>query len=215
MSKRPFMPMFWADFVADTMHLNDALTGNYALLICHYWRHGGLPDDPKQLAYIAKIYPMQWKKRQPILQAFFHDGWRHKRIDEELAKAREYSEKQRSKANAKWLNATKNSHAAAYPDAYAAAMPARAGFHTSLQESSSSEEDGMPRHPQQTNGSQQHSRLDPGVWIQNSDPRFDAWRDYYRHTGQRMPPTGRNGVALFPSEWPPDHEQANHGQQPD
>src|SRR4026207_384077 len=82
----PWMPLYIADFPVDTLHLDAALTGAYVLLIMHYWQNGGLPTDDKSLMHIARMLPAQWKRARPILAAFFHDGWKHKRIDKELNK---------------------------------------------------------------------------------------------------------------------------------
>lgn len=84
--KRPWMPLYWADFLADTKHLDHAERFVYLLLIGHYWLHGDLPDDDRQLASITELPLRTWKKMRPTLQAFFYDGWNHKRIDAELTK---------------------------------------------------------------------------------------------------------------------------------
>jgi uncharacterized protein YdaU (DUF1376 family) len=84
--KRPWMPLFISDFLTDTTHLSATETGAYLLLIMAYWERDGLPDDDTQLAGIARLSRPAWRKVRPVLQAFFHDGWRHKRIDLELAK---------------------------------------------------------------------------------------------------------------------------------
>lgn len=93
---RPWMPWYVADFVADTQHLDAALTGAYMLLIGHYWLRGQLPDDDAALARIARMSAPEWRKARPTLQAFFRDGWKHKRIDEELAHAADVSNKRRA-----------------------------------------------------------------------------------------------------------------------
>jgi uncharacterized protein YdaU (DUF1376 family) len=57
-------------------------------LIGHYWVHGGLPDDDAALRRITlTIDPRVWRKMKPVLQAFFHDGWHHVRLDKEIARA--------------------------------------------------------------------------------------------------------------------------------
>jgi uncharacterized protein YdaU (DUF1376 family) len=96
---RPWMPLYVADYLADTAHLGALESGAYLHLIMHYWQTGGLPDDARQLALIAKVSAHSWKKLSPVLQKFFHDGWKHKRIEEELAKVSEISEKRRDAAN--------------------------------------------------------------------------------------------------------------------
>lgn len=83
---RPSMPMFWGDYFADTKHLECAHHGAYLQLIGHYWNNDGLPDNDRELARITGLPLQSWRQMRPIIQAFFHDGWRHKRIDEEIAK---------------------------------------------------------------------------------------------------------------------------------
>lgn len=85
---RPWMPFYPADYLGDTGHLTTLQHGAYVLLILHYWQRSGLPDDDAQLASIAKMTAGDWKRARPILHGLFqHPGWRHKRIDEELAEA--------------------------------------------------------------------------------------------------------------------------------
>lgn len=95
MSKKPWMPLYIADYLKDTTHLGALESGAYLHLIMDYWQNGKLPDDGRQLARIAKLTDREWRKLKPVLQAFFHDGWKHKRIDEELAHATDVSEKRK------------------------------------------------------------------------------------------------------------------------
>lgn len=71
------------------------------LLIMHYWVAGSLPKDEQQLMRIAAMTSVEWKKSRATLQAFFHDGWKHKRIDDELAHAEDISSKRRAAAELK------------------------------------------------------------------------------------------------------------------
>jgi uncharacterized protein YdaU (DUF1376 family) len=91
-----WMPFYIADHLRKTMHLSAAENGAYLHLIMHYWQHGGLPDDDVRLARIARMTTRQWKAARPVLQAFFHDGWRHDRVDEELAKATDRTMKRKA-----------------------------------------------------------------------------------------------------------------------
>lgn len=93
MSKRPWMPLYAADYLADTGHLTVIEHGAYLLLIMHYWVNDGLPADEGQLRNIAKLSPHNWKKSRETLQKLFEPGWKHKRVEEELEKAREISGK--------------------------------------------------------------------------------------------------------------------------
>lgn len=88
---RPWMPLYSGDYRADTAHLTAAEHGAYLLLIMHYWDHGSLPDDDARLARIAACSHEEWMAMRPTIRAFFHDGWKHKRIDSEMAKSLERS----------------------------------------------------------------------------------------------------------------------------
>jgi len=92
-----WMPWYIGDYLADTMDLTRDQHGGYMLLIAAYWRRGApLPDDDGRLAGITKSSKKEWKLLRAILSDFFDisDGfWKHKRIDEELARAAENSEK--------------------------------------------------------------------------------------------------------------------------
>jgi len=81
---RPWMPMYWGNYVGDTGHLSTLQHGIYLLLIGHYWQHGGLPDDDQQLANITRMPLDGWLEHRRVIQRFFHSGWKHKRIDVEL-----------------------------------------------------------------------------------------------------------------------------------
>jgi len=84
---RPYMPLYIADYLSATEHLDAAQSGAYLHLIMHYWQKGGLPSDDRFLARIAKMTTRQWSAAKPTLQSFFIDGWRHDRIDSEIAKS--------------------------------------------------------------------------------------------------------------------------------
>src|SRR5579884_303263 len=84
----PRMSLHIGDYLKDTTHLDAPLHGAYLLLIMHYWAKGGLPDDDAQLAMIARMSLPAWRRSRPTIQAFFHDGWRHKRVELEIAEAR-------------------------------------------------------------------------------------------------------------------------------
>lgn len=99
-----FMPLWIADYLADTTHLTTLQHGAYDLLLYAYWRRGGpLPDDNARLAAIAKMTPKDWLKMRPVMAEFFRieDGhWHQKRAEEELAKARERLVAQRQRTEA-------------------------------------------------------------------------------------------------------------------
>lgn len=88
-----WMPIYIGDYLADTGHLTTTQHGAYLLLLMHYWRKRGLPDDDKQLAAIAKLPLRIWLDTKETIQSFFHDGWKHKRLEEEIQRRLEVSEK--------------------------------------------------------------------------------------------------------------------------
>lgn len=98
MTSKPWMPLYVADYRADTAHLSAAEHGAYLLLIMHYWQTGSLPIDDEPLARIACMKPAEWRKARLTIAAFFTAEWKHKRIDAELAKATEISSKRRASA---------------------------------------------------------------------------------------------------------------------
>jgi uncharacterized protein YdaU (DUF1376 family) len=89
--KRPWMPLYIADYLADTAHLSAAQHGAYMLLIMHYWANEGLPSDEESIRRITRLSNRQWSQSCDLLKSLFSEDWRHKRIDEELAKSIEKS----------------------------------------------------------------------------------------------------------------------------
>lgn len=86
-SSPPWMPFNVGDYLRDTGHLTVVEHGAYLLLIMRYWQDGGLPDDEKLIARYAHLTAEQWSESKDVLVALFDEGWKHKRIDAELAKA--------------------------------------------------------------------------------------------------------------------------------
>ena len=97
---RPWMPLYVADYLADTGHLSTVEHGAYLLLIMHYWQNGALPADEVKLARICRLPPREWAVVRETLADFFQPGWRHERIERELSAAREAYER-RAKAGRK------------------------------------------------------------------------------------------------------------------
>ncbi len=92
-NRRPWMAFYVSDYLADTLHLSATQHGAYLLLISHYWVHGGLPTDEAMLQRIARLTPEEWASSRGTLATFFKDGWRHSRVERELAEAQEKYEK--------------------------------------------------------------------------------------------------------------------------
>lgn len=120
-----WMPIYWGDYLKDTLNLGPTEHGVYFLLMGHYWSSGRpLPDDDYQLKNIAKISPHKWKKIRPIIGKFFtqkNGEWHHARIDEELRKAAENqarrTDQARKAAHARWGGDDAASMPGAMPDA--------------------------------------------------------------------------------------------------
>lgn len=87
------MPFYVSDYLADTSHLSTLEHGAYMLLIMHYWRSGGLPDDEQKLARICRMTTRQWDAVRGTIAEFFGEGWTHSRIDKEITHATEKSER--------------------------------------------------------------------------------------------------------------------------
>jgi uncharacterized protein YdaU (DUF1376 family) len=108
---RPWMPFYIADYRKDTAHLSTVQHGAYLLLIMHYWATGGLPNDDEQLSRIACLSVSKWKRIRPIIESFFDQGWQHKRINQELAKAADISNKRKIAADKKHQKRSEDAHA--------------------------------------------------------------------------------------------------------
>lgn len=109
------MPLYVADYLADTRRLTTLEHGAYMLLIMDYWRNGGLPVDDERLGRIAGLSSSEWLCVRIAIAPLFHGDWKHKRIDAELKRASEKSDKARGSANNRWKDKQKVHHAKAMP----------------------------------------------------------------------------------------------------
>jgi len=94
------MPWYPGDFARDTMHLSAEEDGAYRRLIDACWLRGGLlPASDERFAIITKLTPKRWRAIKATISEFFlvaDDGWRHKRVTKELAKAAQITEQRRN-----------------------------------------------------------------------------------------------------------------------
>lgn len=91
MAALPYMQLYIADYLADTMHLSAEEHGAYLLLMFNYWQTGK-PIPKNRLAKIARLTNERWVDVEPSLREFFCDNgeeWVHLRIEEDLASVRE------------------------------------------------------------------------------------------------------------------------------
>jgi len=93
----PFLQLYVADYLADTMDLTTEQHGAYLLLLMTMWRHdGALPDEPRKLARIARVSPRRWPMIWGEISHFFYvegDMIRNKRLERERQKAVSISKK--------------------------------------------------------------------------------------------------------------------------
>jgi uncharacterized protein YdaU (DUF1376 family) len=91
--KYPWMPLFWGDFLANTMHLSAQEAGAYLFLIAHAWEHDGkIPAEPARLCRIAHVRQEWWSRVWKALEHFFEPeslgthmcGYTHVRVTAEL-----------------------------------------------------------------------------------------------------------------------------------
>ena len=88
---RIWMPIYWADYLADTTHLSTFQHGCYLLLIAAYWRNGGpLPNDLTRLAHICRTTKDKLARYgNPVLGMFTCKDnllW-HQRIEKEIKRS--------------------------------------------------------------------------------------------------------------------------------
>jgi len=105
--KYPWMPLFWGDFLANTMHLSAQEAGAYLFLIAHAWEHEGeIPGDWIRLARIAHVRQNHWKGTWKALEQFFEPlegeslirGYSHKRVQLELLRLGKISNNRKAAA---------------------------------------------------------------------------------------------------------------------
>lgn len=98
--KRPWMPLYVGDYLANTGHLSTEEHGAYFLLIMHYWVTESLPCESESLAILARVSLKKWKAMEEKLKPFFGPDWSHRRLNEEIEKSKKISGK-RAEAGAK------------------------------------------------------------------------------------------------------------------
>jgi uncharacterized protein YdaU (DUF1376 family) len=199
----PRMSFHIGDYLKDTGHLRAAGHGGYLLLIMHYWATGGLPSDPRQLAAIARMTDLEWLEWQPIIQAFFHDGWKHKRIDNEIAEALDKYDKQVESGRAGGKAKAKKAVVNGYGRHDSATSETLANVYQPITDNhlrKRSDPTVLPDQKEAKNGA------GGPVRIHYNDPQWDAWERYLRKTTGKGSPQDRNFSWIFPSLWPPGHE---------
>jgi uncharacterized protein YdaU (DUF1376 family) len=117
---KAWMPFYVADYLADTGHLDHEEHGVYVLAIMHYWQTGKpLQANAKQLQSICRCFASdKFEQIWVNVSAFFvltDAGWKHERVEQELAKARQLSEKRKESGQKGGKNTQANAKAIATP----------------------------------------------------------------------------------------------------
>lgn len=189
-----WMPLYIGDFVADTMHLSAQEFGAYMRIVLHYWKtHKPPPDNDATLCRIAVVHPPHWPKVRRIIEPFFDitktpGYWVHHRVEFELSKAAEISNKNRE--------AALQMHSKRRANALQSHMPLKSQVYNSSEGKSTT-----PR--TRANGASPDT-ANGRFYAKFDSPQLHAWEAY---TGRQL--RDRNGGWEFPTEWPP-----NIGEQP-
>ncbi len=102
MASIPYMPFYISDYMADAAHLSTVEHGAYLLLIMTYWQKGDAyrANDERtlneRLARVVRMSNEEWMQIRPTIAEFFQvtdTEWGHRRIETELAKFRDKSDK--------------------------------------------------------------------------------------------------------------------------
>jgi uncharacterized protein YdaU (DUF1376 family) len=110
MAALPYMQLYVADYLADTMHLTTEEHGAYLLLIMNYWQTGK-PIPKNRLSKIARMDNDRWTTVEVSLSEFFNDTgteWVHDRIERDLEAVKDAQE-QRVRAGRASAEARKRS----------------------------------------------------------------------------------------------------------
>jgi uncharacterized protein YdaU (DUF1376 family) len=184
---QPWMPFYGGDFFGNTLHLTGAEIGGYVCLIWHYWEHGSLPTDDGKLSRIARAAPGHWPRIRAALAPLFGNpelggSWIHSRVETELARRAEISNKRKGAAQ-QMLNLKR---------ANAQQMLPHSQSH--IFKNSSLEEGTARERPAIGNGAH---------WAHVDSPQYRAWQKYRETQGKMSTPIDKQFGWNFPTEWPP------------
>ena|GEM_PF-901481 len=90
-----WMPLYIGDYLGATARLTTEQHGAYLLLLMDYWRNGAPPANDAVLAQIARLDRPGWRRHKAAVLGFFtvaEGRLVHRRLEEELARARRMRE---------------------------------------------------------------------------------------------------------------------------
>lgn len=109
MSKLPYMPVFFGDFLASTAGWDGEEQSLYLLLLCYQWASGPLPPDTKRLCRLTRFDPKLFARLWKTVGEKFietEQGLINPRLEEHRTKAGSITDKRKSAgkngAAAKW-----------------------------------------------------------------------------------------------------------------
>lgn len=184
MNKRPWMPFYVMEYLSDTAHLTPAQSGAYINLIIYYWVNRGLPNDEASIVRITRLTPIAWQKSRSVLKAFFYDDWKHARIEKELAKAIEISNRNRTNVLRRYYGRNTVEHTLTHTHTK---KEGNGGFKGSKK------------------GETEGFKAKPG------SKEFQAWKGHYEKISNIAMLRELSGRELegrsydFPCQWPPEH----------
>ncbi len=93
MATLPYMQLHFAEYLADTVHLQTDEHGAYLLLMINYWQTEK-PLPISRLQAITRLSNERWADVEHTLSELFvldeeNSVWRHKRIDADIAKVKD------------------------------------------------------------------------------------------------------------------------------
>ena len=200
MPTRPWFPLNAGDYLRDTNHLSLEEHGAYFKLICHAWDHDGcIPNDMRRIAQILGIHTNKAKTLWGFVGPFWyetHGGFRQKRIDAELTKSLEISEKRRKAAESRHhANAPANAPANAYTihNQHSLGVP---------KERESARKRAPPAPKKSTKGTRwtESPEMLPGPWLSfaldQNVAEEDVWSEYEKFCDYWISQPGQKGVKL-------------------
>jgi uncharacterized protein YdaU (DUF1376 family) len=224
------MPLFPADFFADTAHISRSAAHAYLFLLGHAWlRDGALPNDDAVLARMAGFRLDRWREIKSEVLSFWQlsddDLLRNKRLTKERDYVTEKSRRNRANGALGGRPLHRNKSQAGYPDCdFNIASEGRRGRYKLLNSHVSTKPNGffletevkaptpIPIKKDSLNGEKVGRETEPLVFVKEGTEQWNAWTASYRDS-KRSPPSAisRQGTNergwYFPSEWPPSQRQ--------